>query len=148
VNFLLIVIAAFSLGYAYRQTPQPYVPPDLAQCQLAHGFVIGEPPFNPGAVEIWKCRGRVVVTLNELQGLWPNRYPETRSHLTTEAGPGEEVVGCRGFDENYPGIVAVASGAGTQQEILRRAWRADLEKWQFVRTPTADLVCNRGLTVD
>jgi len=143
VSLIIIAIAVFIA----LQPPPPYEPPDFAGCSLAHGFVIGEAPLFPGTVEIWKCEGETIVALNQIQGLAPNSGPVTRSHFSPETGPGEQLMGCRGHDENYDGTVAVTANAGGAKPQLRRAWKADIEKWEFVRTPPANLVCNRGLTV-
>ena len=126
----------------------PYAPPDLAQCSMAHGFVIGEAPEFPGSVEIWKCPTQTLVMLNQMQGLGDDRKPVTRSHFSPEAGPGEQLMGCRGRDENYDGTVALNANAGGGKPQLRRAWKADLEKWEFVSVTPVELVCNRGLTVN
>ena len=114
---------------------------------MAHGFVIGEAPEFPGSVEIWKCPTQTLVMLNQMQGLGDDRKPVTRSHFSPEAGPGEQLMGCRGHDENYDGTIAITANMGSAKPQLRRAWKADIEKWEFVSTSATDLVCNRGLTV-
>jgi hypothetical protein len=144
VSLAIIIIAAFIA----LMPPPPYAPPDLAGCSMAHGFVIGEAPEFPGSVEIWKCPGQTMVTLNQMQGVWPNSQPVTRSHFSPEAGPGERLMGCRGHDENFDGTVALTAGVSGAKPQLRRAWKADMNKWEFVSTSTTDLVCNRGLTVN
>jgi hypothetical protein len=142
---LLIIVVAAVIAFS---PPPPYAPPDLAGCSMAHGFVIGEAPEFPGSVEIWKCPRQTVVTLNQMQGLGDDRKPVTRSHFSPDAAPGEQLMGCRGQDENYDGTVAVRIGAGGGKPQLRRAWKADVEKWAFVGIPPVNLVCNRGLTVN
>jgi len=143
---MILAIAAITALY-FIARPAPYVPPNLAGCSLAHGFVIGDTPDYPATVEIWKCAGQTVTTLNEVQGLPPNIRRQTRSHLEQEALPGEQLVGCRGQDENYDGTVALAAGPLAPTPQLVRAWKADIGKWQFIATPTWGLVCNRGLSV-
>lgn len=143
MDVLIIAIAAFIV----LLPPPPYSPPDLSGCSMAHGFVIGEAPEFPGTVEIWKCSGQTVVTLNQMQGLAPDTRPVTRSHFSPETGPGEQLMGCRGHNENYDGTLAVTASAGGAKPPLRRAWKADIGKWAFVSIPPTDLVCNRGLTV-
>lgn len=128
--------------------PAPYIPPDLARCSMAHGFVIGEAPDFSGSVEIWKCPSSTLVTLNQLQVEGAERRAVTRSHFSPVAGPGEQLRGCRGTDENFDGSVAFVTSSGSGKPRLQRAWKADLEKWQFVGIATDGLTCNRGLTVD
>ena len=144
MEFFIIAVALFIA----LSPPAPYVPPDLGACSMAHGFVIGEAPPFPGTVEIWKCSGQTVVTLNQKQGMAPEDRPMTRSHFKPEAGPGERLMGCRGQDENYDGTVALVAGAGSADPQLQRAWKADMEKWVFVPVSPRGLICNRGLTVD
>ena len=141
-----LIIIAIAILIA-QLPPPPYAPPDLAGCSMAHGFVIGEAPEFPGSVEIWKCPEQTLVTLNQMQGVFPDAKPVTRSHFSPEASPGEQLMGCRGHDENYDGTVAITVNAAGAKPQLRRAWKADIEKWQFVSTPTTNLICNRGLTV-
>ena len=143
MEILVIALVAF---FALLP-PEPYAPPDLAACSMAHGFVIGEAPPFPGTVEIWNCSGKTVVTLNQAQGSQPDAGPVTRSHFTPQTGPGERLMGCRGNDENYDGTVAIATGTVGGKAQLRQAWTADIEKWAFVPNAKTDLVCNRGLTV-
>jgi len=143
MSLIIIAIVAFIA----LMPPAPYAPPDLAGCSMAHGFVIGEAPEFPGTVEIWKCPDQTVVTLNQMQGVFPDAKPVTRSHFSPEAGPGEQLMGCRGNDENYDGTVAVTASAEGAKPQLRRAWKADIEKWEFVKTSPTGLICNRGLTV-
>ena len=142
MEFLAILVAVI-VGFVATRPPPPYVPPDLSACKLAHGFVIGDAPPFPGAIEIYRCSGQTVVTLEQMQ---PER--EIRTHFTPAAGRGEQLMGCRGHDENYDGIVALAASAGQPDQKIRRAWKADVEKWAFVSTPTTGIVCNRGLTVE
>jgi hypothetical protein len=128
--------------------PAPYAPPNLSDCSLAHGFVIGEAPDFRGSIEIWNCAGKTVVTLNQIRGLPPDTTgPLTRSHFSPETGPGEHLMGCRGSQENFDGTVAVTGGADDADPKVRRAWQADTEKWAFVPSLRTDLVCKRGLTV-
>ena len=145
---MLIAIVAFAL--LIGQLPPPaYEPPSFAGCSMAHGFVIGEAPLFPGTVEICKCDGKTVVALNQIRGLPPDSKPATRSHFSPDTGAGEQLMGCRGVDENYDGTIAVTtSSAPGSKPQLRRAWKADIDKWQFVPTPATNLVCNRGLTVN
>lgn len=142
MSIFIIVIAAF----VALMPPPPYAPPDLAHCSLAHGFVIGEAPEFPGTVGIWKCPEQTVVTLNQMQGVGSDSRPVIRSHFSPQAGPGEQLMGCRGRDENFDGSVAIAGGVAGAKPQLRRAWKADLDKWEFVGTTADGLVCNRGLT--
>ena len=144
MSLVIIAIAAFIA----LMPPPPYGPPNLAGCSMAHGFVIGEAPEFPGTVEIWKCDGKTIVALNQIQGLAPNAEPVTRSHFSPETGPGEQLMGCRGSDENYDGTIGVTTNVAGAKPQLQRAWKADIEKWTFVKTSPAGLVCNRGLTVN
>jgi hypothetical protein len=126
----------------------PYSPPNLAGCSLAHGFVIGEAPRFSGMVEIWDCYGRTLVTLNQIRDLPAGSEPVTRYHFIPSPGPGERLMGCRGNEETFDGTVAIAKSDGGNRPELRRAWKADTGKWQFVAGAPTDLVCNRGLTVN
>lgn len=117
-------------------------PPDLNRCDLSHSFVLGDTFDYPAAIEIWACQRKSVVTLNQILGRWPDRIRQLRSHLTTEAGPDERVVGCRKDFAYFSGIVAVASHADPLHPTVVRAWKADLDNWTFEKTAPSAVVCN------
>ena len=118
-------------------------PPDLNGCKLARSFVLGETFDYPGAIEIWECRQKTVVTLNQMLGRWPDRIRQLRSHLTTGIGPDEQLVGCKKNDlVYYSGTVAVASYADPLHPQVVRAWRSDLDNWTFERLAPESVVCN------
>lgn len=141
VAALLVISAIAVLGQ--RQPP----PVDLATCELAHGFVIGEAPPFAGAVEILRCPSSTVATLIEMRGEWPNHKRVTRGQLRPQPGPGEELMGCRGLGDSFDGTVAIATPAEGWPQV-RLAWKADLAKWEFAPTSIVGLVCNRGRAVN
>ena len=143
---MLIAFLAIVLVIAVQ--PPPCGLPDREACSLAHGFVIGEAPFLSGNIEIWNCRGRTIVALNQIRGLPADSGPVTRAYFCPDVGSGERLMGCRGENENFDGTVAIADAAGGNRPKLRKAWEADTANWKFLPTDAADLVCNRGLAVE
>lgn len=141
-------IVIFALVLIVAASPPTCALPSPGGCSLAHGFVIGDSPFSPGTIEIWNCAGKTIVTLNQVRDLPEGTGPVTRNHFCPELGPSERLMGCRGEDENFDGTVAITSASGGDRPELREAWSADTEQWKFVPGMRADLICNRGLTVD
>jgi hypothetical protein len=141
-------LVIFALALIVVASPPTCALPSPGGCSLAHGFVIGDAPFFKGAIEIWNCSGKTVVTLNQVRDLPEGKGPVTRNHFCPELRQGERLMGCRGEDENFDGTVAITSASAGSRPELREAWMADIGQWKFVPSKRTDLVCNRGLTVD
>lgn len=142
MNVFPILLAILGIVSA----PRPL--PDLAQCRLSHGFVLGPAWNHPGAIEIWDCPRQTVVTLTQFLGTRRDLNRRLSSHFAMEVGADEKLVGCRNEDWSYSGIVALTASADTPALAMSRAWRADLERWELVEIPLSDFVCNRGLPAD
>jgi hypothetical protein len=139
----ILVLALVALLAACQSVPKSGPePPDLSRCDLAHSYVLGETFDYPGAIEIWECQRNTVVTLTQFLGRWPDRIRQLRTHLVTEAGPDEQVVGCRKDASYFSGIVAVTSHDDALRPTVVRAWKADLNNWAFEKTAPASVVCN------
>ena len=117
-------------------------PLDLNGCKLARSFVLGDSFEYPGAIEIWECRQKAVVTLNQMLGRWPDRIRQMRSHLTTRMGPDEQLLGCKKDGVYYSGIVAVASYADPLNPQVVRAWKSDVNDWTFEKVAPESVACN------
>ena len=124
------------------QSPPSQTPPDLSRCDLAHSYVLGETLDYPGAIEIWECQRNTVVTLTQFLGRWPVRTRQLRTHLITEVGPDEQVVGCRKDASYFSGVIAVTSHVDALRPTVVRAWKADLDNWAFEETAPASVVCH------
>lgn len=118
------------------------LPPDVSDCHLFHGFVLGEAWAHPGAIEIWQCERSTVVTLIEFRGPRREQERRLRSYFSAELGPGELLVGCR-EGGRYAGLVGVTSEQDNPQPRISRAWRADLDRWTFEETDAATAACDR-----
>ena len=124
------------------------MPPDLGECRLSHSFVVGEAPAHPGAIEIWDCRPRTIVTLTQFLGPAAERQRKLRAYFEAEVASGEKIVGCKNESWYYEGYVAVTSSPRSASPEISRAWKADLDKWRFEDTDTAYVFCNRDFGLE